>query len=271
MAKMNGDFSFTGRLGNLSAYRMKGVEQVVLRTIGGPKKGKIKRNPSCAGILRNATEFGGPAKAAKSIRNALFPVLHLTNRHLQSSFTELAKEVQKMDTVSQKGERNVWLSQHGEVLEGFDFHTKTPFSSIIPQTPVASISRDTISASVQLPALLPGINFFVPGTFGLFRCVVVLGVMHDLLYRPQGYQPAPYQGLLYPVSVYTDWLPTSMPFAGQQMELSIADNPVLGESDTLVLAAGVEFGTPVTSTFIKPLPHAGAAKILAVARATAAS
>jgi hypothetical protein len=53
MAKLDGNFGFTGTLGKLSAYKKKGTEGIVLRTKGGPSRDQVK----------HAAAFGKPALA----------------------------------------------------------------------------------------------------------------------------------------------------------------------------------------------------------------
>jgi len=264
MAKMNGDFTFTGRLGNVTAYKMKGVEEVILRTKGGASKEKIKKSPSCAGILRNATEFGGPSKAAKGIRFAVYPAQLVSDQNLAAAFTRLGKAMQLKDTTGPKGERNVLLSQYGSLLQGFNLNKRVALENITGSSLFYNLSRDTVSASVQLPALLPGINFNVPGTFGLFRWVAVLGVASDVFYHPSGYQPASSQPI-YPVGDYTEWMPTTVPCQEQHIGLTVTGSPVLSSTDVLVLCAGIQFGIPGPNNEVRPIPHIGAAKILALA------
>jgi len=45
MAQLDSAFNFTGRFGNITVYKLKGSAKTVLRTIGGPGKEKIEKDP----------------------------------------------------------------------------------------------------------------------------------------------------------------------------------------------------------------------------------
>ena len=59
MARLTGNFDFTGKLGNISAYKINGTGKTVLRTKGGASKHKIKHHPAFINTRRNNAEFGG--------------------------------------------------------------------------------------------------------------------------------------------------------------------------------------------------------------------
>ncbi len=71
MASLSGNFDFEGRLGNVTAYRMKGVDKLVLRTRGGPNKNAIKNSPAFAKTRQQNTKWSGCTKAASKMRIAL--------------------------------------------------------------------------------------------------------------------------------------------------------------------------------------------------------
>ena len=48
MANLTGNFSFTGSISNLSAYKRRDLDKVILRTKGGARKEKIKKDPAFA-------------------------------------------------------------------------------------------------------------------------------------------------------------------------------------------------------------------------------
>jgi len=64
MAKLISGLSFTGSLSNLSAYKMRGHDGIIVRTKGGPSKEKIKESPSFLVTGCNNMEFGDHSTAA---------------------------------------------------------------------------------------------------------------------------------------------------------------------------------------------------------------
>lgn len=70
MAQITQGLAFTGSISNLSAYKMRGSDKIILRTKGGPSKNMIKKSPRFEITRRLNVEFGGRATATKWIRNA---------------------------------------------------------------------------------------------------------------------------------------------------------------------------------------------------------
>ena len=64
MAKLISGLSFTGTLSNMSAYKMRGHDGIILRTKGGPSKQNIKDWPSFLVTGCNNMEFGDHSTAA---------------------------------------------------------------------------------------------------------------------------------------------------------------------------------------------------------------
>ncbi len=73
MAKLASNLSFTGSLGNLSAYKMRGVEGTVVRIKGGATKKKIKEPPVFERTRELNAEFGGRATGSKWMMQAMWP------------------------------------------------------------------------------------------------------------------------------------------------------------------------------------------------------
>ena len=59
MAKLIGEFQFEGSIGNLSAYKRKDSDKIILRTKGGPSKRRIKTAPEFAVVRLYNLEWNG--------------------------------------------------------------------------------------------------------------------------------------------------------------------------------------------------------------------
>ena len=59
MAKLSGPLSFEGKLQDFSAYKMKGVDGIVLRMGWGPSKEDIRTKDNYVNTRRINCEFGG--------------------------------------------------------------------------------------------------------------------------------------------------------------------------------------------------------------------
>ena len=109
MAKLEGDIQFTGSLNNLSAYKMRGSDKIILRKKGGPTKKQIKHSKNFENTRRNNMEFGGRAMAAAAIKHCLHPFGFLADHNITATLNALLGAIQKMDTTSGWGKRHVLL------------------------------------------------------------------------------------------------------------------------------------------------------------------
>src|SRR3954469_13623744 len=107
MAQLVGEILFTGSLQNLSAYKMRGTDKIVLRKKGGPSRKQVKHSPKFERTRMNNTEFGGRAKAAQHIKRILHPLMFLADYNITGPLNALLQPIQKMDTESDLGKRHI--------------------------------------------------------------------------------------------------------------------------------------------------------------------
>src|SRR6186997_3219130 len=174
MAELTG-FGFTGTLGNLSAYKMKGSDKIIIRTKGGASKEKIKKSQRFVNTRRNNAEFGGRSTASKHIRLAMGATRALADYNIAGPINALIKPIQAMDTKSEWGKRNIFLTKNPGLLAGFNLNKPNTFDSII-RTPANYVfSNENLSAHITIPALIPGINLFIPpGPYPLYKVIAML-------------------------------------------------------------------------------------------------
>jgi len=265
MAKFNpGNFGFNGSLGNVSFYTRWDIDGIITRTKGGASKEKIKTHPKFKRTRELNAEFGGRAAMSKWIMQASWPQKALADYNIAGPLSTLIKPVQAMDTESQHGRRHVKLSASPRLLEGFSFNRRTSFDSVIRNPVGWSISRETLSASVDIPALIPGINFYRPEkqpVCPMFGITAILGVVPDLYYSEHGYKPV--NG--YELNVYSkadsDWYPMLKGSPAMPLEMQLDTVPPdMGFS--LVLTIGIRFGTMIDAGVVEQVKRAGVAKVL---------
>jgi hypothetical protein len=264
MARLTGDLGFTGSLGNISAYKTSSTDGITLRTKGGPSKDQIMYDPVFENTRRNNDEFGGASCAAKTLRNALYPVKHISGSSV-GNICKFARALSDMDTVSLFGKRAVRFSETRQFLEGFNLNKNLLVSSMIRQPITGQIDRSTGTASLQLPALVPGINFKVPPVYKLYHFVVLLTVIpdleHSLPVKPF-YQPV--QQVTYPTETcYSQWYAANERVAIQQFNMQLANYSGLPDCQSMVLALAIEFGDPLSNQLIETIQKKGAVVILA--------
>lgn len=253
MAIIKNALQFTGSLGNITAYTMRGSDKIIIRTKGGASGKKIKTSPKFQRTRENNAEFGLCAKVASGIRSAVWPVKHMADYNFTPVLNALAKHVQLMDKHHPRGKRHVLFSQHAYLLEGFHLNKQNTFDSLVRHPLSFQINREALQATIQLPTLEPGINLRIPWPDPVFRFIAALGFMTDNSATRKGHA----------ASAETEWHPVLQPFEERELQLQLP--PVAGgirSATTLLLSIGIETGMPVTNTLIKPLKYHACAKIL---------
>jgi len=263
MAKLKAPFDFEGKLGGLSAYKMKGVEKTILRTPAGPSRKDIRTKDNYDITRRNNSEFGGCSTAGKYTRNCFHLLKPVFNFNPTWSINSLMHSIKPLDTVSEFGKRNVLISRAAYLLEGYNFNLRNPFETMVRNPPEATIERSTLSASVQFPALIPQVNFFPPGPHSYFRIVAVLAVLPDLFNKGEGYAPEG-EFSFYPEVAVSEWLIVKTGSEPIQLDLQLPSAPSFN-SYSLVLSVGIEMGAAGKGGAIETIKHTGCGKILATA------
>ncbi|SFE84231.1 hypothetical protein SAMN05518672_1111 [Chitinophaga sp. CF118] len=256
MAILVDGIRFTGSVGNMSAYRIKGSDDIYVRMKGGGSKKKIKKSESCKPIRDNSSEFSIRSTAASNVRWMLTYVKHLADHKILSRLNSLNSTIQKYDTNNIKGQKEVLFSKYHNLLQGFSLNNRYPFDGIIRHPLLCTIDRNRHSAIVKLPDLIPQINLFLPWKSPMYRFIISLGELTDNARKPD---PAITDKVVQ--VVYTDWQIAQLPYTGRQIELNLPGKP--DETQTLVVSVGIEMGVPFTNDEISIVQNAGSAKILA--------
>jgi hypothetical protein len=259
MSKIKSTIPLVGKVDNLSAYKMKGIEDIVIRRRGGASKNKIQTSPTFERTRENYTEFGGVAKAASNVRWALAYVRHLADHNITPILNALCKIIQLRDTVRPRGQRTILFSQCRFLLEGFNLNKHHPFDSVVRYPVHCSINRETGTAVVQLPNLLPGVNMILPWKYPMFRFIVAMGVIDDREYNYE--HPAPSAATCV-LPLYTEWQMAQQIYAGDSIELKLNDTKPLTDAQTIVVSVGIEMGMPMSTELICPVKYAGCAKLI---------
>lgn len=267
MARVKGLFQVTGSMKGVSMYTMRGSDEVIIRTKGGPNKQTIKTSESCKGLRESGSEWSGCTKAASSLRRALEPVARLADYNVMGGMNALCKKIQQLDTEHPKGQRQVYVREHMQLLTGFNFNKTNPFDRVIRLALSCEINREMATATLTIPEFVPDEHLAAPNKLPLMRFVAVLGVCTDVTFDEQLKDYKPVNDLLlgYCREEHTDWFPVKRNMPEQLLTVNLARiAQYLTESDTLVLAAGVEFGTVGADGNGEAVKWAGAAKIMGV-------
>lgn len=265
MGKIEQGVEFTGSVGNFTAYRMRGVDGIIVRKKGGASKKRIKKDREFHQTRLLNSEFGGRSAMSKRIMRMLRPVKALADYNIAGPLNALLTPIQLDDPVNDKGKRSVVLSQNQGFLEGFSLNREVVFESIVRAPLTVTVSRETMSAEVIIPALRPDINFKPQGKHPYYAFDAVLGVVPDLFFSKAGYTPShkKYVSSLTPVLIQSEWFSCLSGSEAIKLELKHDFIPP-DDQFILMLSIGIRYGYPVSGNDIEQVKYAGAAKIVRV-------
>lgn len=270
MGKFEPPFSFTGTVSNISVYKVRGSDKPIVRKKGGPTKRQIKTKDAFAATRKNNSEFGGRARIVGQVLDALRPLKYLGDFNLAGPLNALFKPIQVLDTESEHGERNVELTRNPGLLQGFNLNRRTPFETIIANQLNYTLSKETLTASINFPALIQGINFFIPGKYAWYKFIAVLATIEDMYYSERGYRPE--HGINKEMNMFTieetNWMAITSRAESFTMELNNLGKEYEEDKEKLnshskLLAVGIAFSN-MPGNQIEMVKYVGGAKILCV-------
>lgn len=267
MARLNGPLKITGSLGNLSFYNMIGVEHTIVREKGGATKEDIEKKPQFEMTRLQNKEFRGRATGSKFVMWALDQHKTVANFNFAGPINALLKHIQDLDPVNNKGERSILLTHYPRLLEGFEFNRTHSFSAFVRHPLQSSVDTSTLTATIDIPELIPGINFIPQFELPYFRLLATLRLVPDVVYKES---IARYDHINdeWPewksAETQTEWYPISGGAPAIQLTLKSESTTIPEPSFIAVLAISLQFGKPGPLGSINSVKYVGGGKILAV-------
>ena len=155
MAKLTSLLKFNGSLEELTAYQLEGVEGTVVRRKTGPTREQIQSDPRFANTNKINKETAGCSRATGLVLETLGVLRPVVDQSCCGRLNALLKVVQAGDALSPWGQRNVRLLQNPHLLEGFNLRKVYPLEGVLQNPLACTVEKATLSATVQVPALLP--------------------------------------------------------------------------------------------------------------------
>jgi len=263
MAQLTSGITFIGSLGDVTAYKMHDSDKVILRMKSGPTKEQIKRSPSYDIVRRNNSEFGGRSTATGGIMFGLHLQKPLADYKISGPLNALLKPIQVLDTEREFGKRSVCLSKQPHLLAGFQLNNQAPFDTIVRTPVVYALSREELSATIDIAELVPGINLMVHNGHPYYRLQAMLAIVPDVFFATPKYKADPSYDRLRPQMAGTEWFPVESGSPDIHLELQLPTPPV-NTAFSVMLSIGICMGEVGYGGKIQQAKKAGAAKIVAV-------
>ncbi|MGZ3949704.1 MAG: hypothetical protein ACXVKK_16370, partial [Flavisolibacter sp.] len=189
MAKLSGPLGFEGKLQDISAYKMKGFDGIVLRMGWGPSKKDIQTKDNYVNTRRINAEFGGRSTTASFVKSILRPIETILDYNIMATLTGLLRQMQAEDKESEWGHRNVLISCKPFLLEGLTLNRRYPFDTVVSTPIKVELDKEAGKALVNVPQLIPSVNFFPPANFSVCRIRAILGFVPDFHFAEPRYKP----------------------------------------------------------------------------------
>lgn len=263
MAFQSGPFGYIGTIDDLSAYRMRGVDRIVVRKKSGVSKERIQNDYRYSRTRDSNQEWKACTMGMRAVRSAVNSG-HIGDYNYTGDIVRVCKAVQVRETVHQKGQRSVLFSTSPFLLEGFIFNKYTKFNDVLRNTPECTVNRETGTALVKIPELVPGESLRNPLKQAMFCIHIILGAVPDIVFNDTDkvFKPA-HTVQTHKINISTPWYTTQKGAPEQDMTIALPNwenKPGL----SLVLTAGIRFGQPVSATEVEYTKYANAYKILKV-------
>lgn len=250
----------TGRLGQFSLYKPKGSDKIIARTRGGASRKQILKSPKFALTRLHNEEFGTAAKGGCEIRRAMLHLRHLADHNFTPPLNALCRSIMKMDESRGLGDRMMYFSTYHYLLDGFNLNKRYPFNNVVKQPIFCAIDRNTCSATVQLPDLLPGINLSLPWQQPMYRIIMSMDIISDGSGADKSNTAS--RPLLMNQPATTSWRLATQSYKGETIPLQPDTPKSLSSDETLVVCIGIEMGTLISDAVIERVKYAGSGKVL---------
>ena len=268
MTIVKGFLQLTGSIQGISFYTRRGSDKVIMRTKGGVTKEKMAGAPQFEGLRKNQQEFSGCTKFASLTRYAFGGLHRLADYNLNAVLSGMAKNLMKLDTDAPLGQRRLQLSQHKQVLEGFNFNRKYPFNTVLRVGVTAVMDREKLLATVNIPRINTDIDLINIQRLPYFRMIAVIGTVSDMQYDEAEKSYVPEVSDLHGTSqvVNGEWYPTQtiVPEHTMIVQMSEARQALLTDEVSVLLSMAVEFGTVGFNGETVEVKYAGCGKVMTV-------
>lgn len=254
MAKQKGPLKYVGTIGDIRHFKIKGQEGYFAGMSGGPTDAQVKTAPEFERTRENMNEFGGCARAGKSVRVALSEVLNgMTDPQCTGRLTSLMKKINLEDGTEARGVRKIEISTQRTYLYGFGFDKNIAFTSIVYVPYSLTSSVDRLTSTLTTLAVNPTNSINAPIGATHFRFINAIGVVSDFAYNDATgtYEPTNPDLNELSSSIYGAYSPLNAAYAGETLACSLPPATVMTADISVVNCIGIEFYQEVNGNYYK--------------------
>lgn len=252
MARQTGLVKYSGTMGGVRHFKIKGLDGDFAGLAGGPTAEQINNDDAFIRTRENMSEFGGCASAAKSIRVGLAQIMkQFSDSRLTGRLTAIMKQINLNDTTNARGERSIEISANQSVLAGLNFNENLSLSGIFnaPYSLSNTVARD--SATFTIPAFNPANLISAPAGATHFRLVNAITVSSDWQYNSSTGNYEPTDATLNELSniQYSGYLDLNAVTALTTVTTTLPGSPSMTATVSVLNCIGIEFYQQVGSNY----------------------
>ena len=235
---------YVGTISDIRHFKIKGQQGFFAGMVGGPTDKQVKTAPEFERTRENMNEFGGCAKAGKSLRTALSALMgRFTDPQVTGRLTSIMKKINLEDGTEARGYRKVEISTQRKYLEGFEFDKKISISGVFNAPYDVTHTPERTSADLIVAPFEPTELISPPAGATHFRMINALAVLADFSYNPTtgSYDADDSVNNELSVIAYSDYIPLKGAYPGATITAEFAGAPALGDNVSVVQCIGIEF------------------------------
>ena len=245
MAKQTGLVRYSGTIGGVRHFKIKGLQGDFAGLVGGPSGDQIATDPTFERTRENMNEFGGCAIAGKSVRVALSQIIkQMSDPQMTGRLTGVMKKINLEDGTEARGYRAILISQQRQYLSGFAFDKSISLDGVFvaPYSYTNSVGRD--SATLTVPAFNPANLINSPAGATHFRLITALAAVSDFAYNDTSgaYEPIDAANNELSNVSYSGYIDLFSPVAtSTTITATLPGTPTMTADVSVLLCVGIEF------------------------------
>jgi hypothetical protein len=252
MARQTGLVRYSGTMGGVRHFKIKGLEGDFAGLAGGPTAEQIATDPAFIRTRENMSEFGGCARVSKAIRVGLASIIRqMSDPYVAARLTALMKDVNLADITGTRGSRAIANSASPETLKGFNYDHTISLDGIFnaPFTLTNNVARN--SATFTIPAFLPANYVNAPSGATHFRLLNAINVVSDYKFDAltKDYEPTDVSLNQLNDVQYSGYLDLSVLTALTTITTALPGAPTMTATVSVLNNIGIEFYQAIGSDY----------------------
>jgi hypothetical protein len=252
MARQKGHVKYVGTIGDIRHFKIKGQKGYFAGLTGGPTGEQVATAPAFERTRENMNEFGGSAKAGRSIRSVFSAVLgKMSDSQLTGRLTAIMKKINLEDQSEPRGYRAILISEQRKYLSGIIFNKNANFDFCFKAGADLQKSVKRGAADYSVAAFNPMDAILAPAGANHFRLIFALGVVSDFAYTATSDTYEALKPDFHELSAitYSDYLNLKAPVPETVLNADVIKAEPVPDDCTIIAVVGIEFFQQVNENY----------------------